>query len=185
MRALLPLLFLVAGPFWETKPPETWTMEEVDIVLKSSPWVAALGGSPELQAYFATAAPIEMAEGERRKRMKGPAPDPDYADYLRENRENAFVLAIPYPKIAGASKGDEDKRLEEQSVMKIGHKAYKILGHFPPTPSDPVLRLIFPRVVKPTDKSIEFELYLPNLSFPERSVSFFVKDLMFRGNLEM
>ena len=47
--------------------------------------------------YLATAAPIEMAEAELRLRMKKntsrmPEPDPDYTDYLRENRQNQFVL---------------------------------------------------------------------------------------------
>jgi hypothetical protein len=69
--------------------------------------------------------------------------------------------------------------------MKIGKKSYRILGHFPPTDTDPVLRLVFPREVKPTDKTVTFKLYVPGLPFPERDASFYVKDLMFQGKLEM
>jgi hypothetical protein len=70
-------------------------------------------------------------------------------------------------------------------VMVIGRKTYHFTGHFPPTPSDPVLRLIFDREVKETDKAVGFRLYLPGLNFPEREVEFRVKDLMFQGKLEM
>ena len=69
--------------------------------------------------------------------------------------------------------------------MRVGSKSYKVEGLFPPEPSDPVLRLIFPRAVKATDKSVEFRLYLPGLPFPEREAQFWVKDLSYRGKLAM
>jgi hypothetical protein len=185
MRTLLVLLFFLAQPFWETKPPETWNDTDIETILRSSPWVAAAGSESAVTVYFATATPIEQAQAQLRKRSKLPALDPDYVDYLAEHRDDAFVLAIPYPRVAGAGKAEESTRMQEQTEMKIGRKTYKILGHFPPTPSDPVLRLVFPRAVKPTDKLVEFKLYLANLPFPEREVSFFVKDLFYRGNLEM
>jgi hypothetical protein len=75
--------------------------------------------------------------------------------------------------------------MEEESVMLVGKESYTILGHFPPTPSDPVLRLIFPRAVKPGDKTVRFRLYLGGLKFPEREVEFRVKDLTYQGKLEM
>jgi hypothetical protein len=75
--------------------------------------------------------------------------------------------------------------VEKETLMTVGGKTYKIEGTFPPTPSDPVLRLIFPRSVKPTDKSVNFQLYLPGLPFPEREAEFHVKDLSYRGKLEM
>ena len=107
--------------------------------------------------YFATAAPEEMAEAELRLRMSKnasrlPEADPDYMDYVRENRERQFVLAITYPTLAGLGDARESKRMEEESVMLIGRKSFKFVGHFPPTPMDPVLRLIFNREVKPSDK---------------------------------
>ena len=186
MRAVAGLLLMLVVPFWETKPAEQWTDEEIQTVLESSPWVGTAGTDPGIRVYLATAAPIEQAEAELRSRIKKPLaePDPDYLDYLREHRDDAFVLAIPYPTVAPAG-AEESQRLDQETEMKIGRKKYKILGHFPPTPSDPVLRLVFPRAVKATDKMVEFNLYLPGLPFPERDVTFFVKDLMYHGNLEM
>jgi hypothetical protein len=45
--------------------------------------------------------------------------------------------------------------------------------------------LIFPRSVRPADKSVAFRLYLPGLPFPEREAEFHVKDLSYKGKLEM
>jgi hypothetical protein len=190
MRALLPLLLFLARPFWETKPPERWTDREIETVRHYSPWAQAVAPEPVVVAYLATAAPIEMAEAELRLRMKKnasrmPEPDSDYANYLSENRQRQFVLAVTYPTLKGLGNAQEDKRMEEESVMVIGRKTFKFVGHFPPTPSDPVLRLIFNREVKPSDKAVTFRLYLPGLNFPEREVEFRVKDLMFQGKLEM
>ena len=74
---------------------------------------------------------------------------------------------------------------ELETQMTVGGKTYKIEGTFPPTPSDPVLRLVFPRSVKPTDKWLAFRLYLPGQPFPEREAEFHVKDLIYRGKLAM
>jgi hypothetical protein len=95
------------------------------------------------------------------------------------------VLAITYPAKTLLGDSEDHKRMEEDSVMLIGKKTYHIEGHFPPVPSDPVLRLIFPRAAKPTDKTVLFRLYLGGLNFPEREVEFRVKDLMYQGKLEM
>jgi hypothetical protein len=75
--------------------------------------------------------------------------------------------------------------MESESVMLIGRKTYKMVGHFPPTPSDPVLRLVFPREVQPTDKKVIFRLYIPGVDFPEREAEFLVKELIYHGKLEM
>lgn len=159
-------------------------------MLRDSPWAQVVTPEPAVVVYLATAAPIEMAEAELRLRLKKNTsrmaePDPDYTDYLRDNRPAQFVLAITYPTLKGLGKADESKQMEENSVMVIGRKTYHFAGHFPPTPSDPVLRLIFNREVKTSDKTVGFRLYLPGLSFPERDVEFRVKDLLFQGKLEM
>lgn len=191
LHLLAPLLFFLGQPFWEAKPPEKWTDAEIAFIRNTSPWAQQTGNPPQMvTVYLATAAPIEQAETELRLRLKknprAPAePDPDYADYLREHRDSAFVLGITYPTLAGLGHADETKQLEEETVMLIGRKEYKILGHFPPTPSDPVLRLIFPRMVKPSDKTVMFKLYLAGLKFPEREIEFRVKDLVYQGKLEM
>jgi len=187
MHALLPLLFFLAKPFWETKPPEKWTGLEIDTLLRNSPWAQTTGPSPEVLVYLAMAAPIEDAESELRLRGKNqlPEPDPDYASYLSENREKAIVVAIPYATLRGFDKPGEERSLEEESVMRIGRKTYKMVGHFAPAPSDPVLRLVFPRQVDPAEKTVVFRLYLPGISFPEREVQFRVKDLLYHGKLAM
>ncbi len=187
MRALLPLLFFLSQPFWETKPPEQWTDAEIQAIRSDSPWAQRSEASV---IFLATAAPIEQAEGELRLRFKNnpsalPEPDPDYLEYLRDHREQHFVLGITYPTLNGTSDARENKRMEEESVMIVGKKTYHIVGHFPPTPSDPVLRLIFPRAVNSTDKTVLFRLYLGGLTFPEREAEFRVKDLTYQGKLQM
>jgi hypothetical protein len=190
MHTLLPLFFFLAQPFWETKPPEAWTDAQIQTLRTDSPWAQRTSESPVAVVYLATAAPIEQAEAELRLRLKKnphplAEPDPDYLEYLSLHRTENFVLAVTYPTLAGLSAAGESKRMEEESVMLIGKKSYAIVGHFPPTPSDPVLRLIFPRAVKPSDKTVLFRLFLGGLNFPEREVEFRVKDLSYQGKLEM
>ena len=190
MHALLPLLFFLAQPFWEAKPPEQWTDAEIQYLRTDSPWAQRSGDSPQVVIFLATAAPIEHAEAELRLRLRNnphplPEPDPDYVEYLRDNRDQNLVLAITYPTLVGTSDASENKRMEEESVMIIGKKSYHMVGHFPPTPSDPVLRVIFPRAVKPSDKTVLFRLYLGGLKFPEREAEFRIKDLTYQGKLEM
>jgi hypothetical protein len=187
MHALLPLFFFLAQPFWETKPPEAWTDAEIQYLRTESPWAQRSNEAPVAVIYLATAAPIEHAEAELRLRLKKPMPEPDpeYLEYLSLHRAEILVLAVTYPTLAGLGDARESKRMEEESVMLIGKKSYPIVGHFPPTPSDPVLRLIFPRALKPADKSVLFRLYLGGLKFPEREIEFRVKDLTYQGKLEM
>lgn len=187
MRALLGLLFLLSSPFWQAKAPQQWTHGEIDTMLRDSPWAQIVGPSPEVVVYLATAAPVEEAETEQRLRGKHPAPepDPDYAAYRSEHGDESFVLAISYgPGVRFGSEQDR-RRMEDESEMIVNRSKHKIVGHFPPADTDPVLRLVFPRIVKPTDKSVIFQLYLPGIPFPEREVEFRVKDLMYHGKLEM
>jgi hypothetical protein len=185
-RLVLAWLFF-AQPFWEAKPPDKWTAGELDTIRYNSPWAQTAGPEPRVVVYLATAAPIEEAEAELRLRSKNPLPepDPDYNYYLSQHREDHFVLAIPYPTLSGLGNAREQKRTEEEASMRVGGKSYPIDGYFPPTPSDPVLRLVFPRKVKPADKTVVFRLYLGGLDFPDREVEFRVKDLIYRGKLEM
>lgn len=186
MRALSVLLLLASQPFWEAKPADKWSDREVEMILHSSPWAQVTGVAPEVTVYFATAEPIQEAESELRVRSRRPVPelDPDYVDYLREHADDAFALAIPYPN-AGFGSAADQHAMEEETKMIVGVRKYDILGYFPPTPSDPVLRLVFPRQVRPSDKIVELRLFLPGVSFPEREVEFRVKDLYFKGKLSM
>lgn len=137
--------------------------------------------------YLASARPVEDAEEEARLRIRNPLanPDPDYLDYLRENGDKHFVLAVPDVTLSRLAKPGEEKALEENTEMVIGRKSYKIIGHFPPAESDPVLRLVFPREAQATDKSVVFHLYLPGLPFRHRETEFRMKDLMYHGKLAM
>jgi hypothetical protein len=187
MRCLVTLLLFLGQPFWETKPPERWTDAEIDIVRHRSPWTQSVGPAPEIAVWLATAAPIEEAEGEARLRTKHTEkePDPDYNEYVTEHRSDIFVLALGYSNLKALGDAAEERRLQEQSVMKIGRRTYHMVGHFPPTDSDPVLRLVFPREVKDTDKDVDFQLYVPGLPFPEREAVFRVRDLLYHGKLAM
>ena len=181
------VLFFFAAPFWEAKPSEKWTLTEIGQMLTDSPWAQTIGPEPNVLVYLAAAAPIEQAESELRLRSRRALrqPDADYQAYLSENRETHFVLAVNYPERARLRIAEEQRRLEKETVLRIGRKEYPITGHFPPTPSDPVLRLIFPREVRESDKKVVFRLYLPGVNFPDREVEFTVKELMYHGKLEM
>src|SRR5579871_2802937 len=124
MHALLPLFLFLAQPFWEAKPPEKWSGQEIELLRHSSPWAQVIGPDPGILVYLATAAPIEEAEGELRVRTKNGLrePDPDYLTYLSENRDKHFILAIPYDKVRALSKAGESHKMEEGSVMVIGRK---------------------------------------------------------------
>lgn len=188
MHALVALLFFFGPPFWEAKPAEKWSNQQIELLLSNSPWAQGAGPSPAVLVYLATAKPIQEAEAELRVRGTKPLhePDPDYAEHITSHHDEHLVLAIPYTNLAKLGKEEEHRRMEQESVMLIGRsKRYKIAGYFPPTPSDPVLRLVFPREVQKTDKTVTFRLYLPGIDFPEREIEFPVKDLMYHGKLEM
>src|ERR1017187_1335619 len=89
MHVLLPLFLFLAQPFWEAKPPERWSSQEISLLRSNSPWAQVMGPEPGVLVYFATARPIEEAEGELRLRTKNALrePDPDYLTYLSENRD--------------------------------------------------------------------------------------------------
>ena len=187
MRLFLAVLFFLAPPFWESKPPERWTDREIESIRSDSPWAQPVGPDPRILVYLATAGPIQDAEEEARLRTKDPLaePDPDYLDYLREHGDREFVVAVPNVTLPALAKPGEEKLMEDQTAMIIGKKSYKIVGHFPPTKDDPVLRLVFPREAQATDKSILFHLYLPGVPFPGRETEFRVKDLLYHGKLSM
>lgn len=181
------LLALMAPPFWETKAPRNWSEEELSLLMSDSPWAEILNPDPAVRVYLASAQPMRDAEAEiLRRRKDGPAePDLDYSDFLRDDHGEHIVLAISYRPNKVLADASESRRMEEECLMRIGKKKYKITGHFPPTESDPHLRLVFPRVVRPEDKSIIFELYLPGVAIPYRTAEFQVKELVYKGKPDM
>jgi hypothetical protein len=190
MLAFFILLGLSAKPFWEAKPPAEWTDEQVQEVLSNSPWAQSAETALEgggVTVYLATARPIQEAERELLRRATRQTAEDDesaeeYRAFLRENQGKCIVLAVRLP---GWNAPAEAKKMEEESVLKVGRKKYKMAGHFPPTPADPYLRLVFPRAVSTSDKAFSFELYLPSVPGPYRPVEFRVKDLTYKSVLEM
>ncbi|MGH9558353.1 MAG: hypothetical protein ACRD30_03870 [Bryobacteraceae bacterium] len=189
--AWLALVFFFGGPFWQTKAPADWTLDELKQLLTDSPWaqmVSAPDGSmaPAVQVYFATAPPIEQAERQwDSKKPRKTEPPEDYLTWLNENRANEIVVAVAVGGSAAFSDEREIREMEKDCVMRVGRKKYKIDGHFPPSPDDPYLRLAFPRAVKAADKTVSFDFYLPGVAIPFREAEFQVKDMIVDGKLEM
>jgi hypothetical protein len=192
----LAVLFWLATPFWETKAPVDWTENEVTQLLTDSPWAQMLdtpgkAGSP-VQIFLATAAPIEQAERQwdlrfRKNRPGAPANnrDEEFQAWLNENRAKQIVIAVLVNLPQALSDEQETRRMEEESVMRVGRKKLKMAGYFPPSAHDPYLRLAFPREVTANDKNVIFDLYLPGVPIPYRQADFKVRDMLFKGKLEM
>jgi len=191
----LALLLLFAAPFWESKAPADWSEAELVQMFTDCPWAQPLTGpanAPGVAAYLATAGPMEIAERERDRRYKRKRPQaaPDllaeeYRVWLEDNRATHIVLAIPIQDARAFTDGQDTQRMEDESVMRLGRKKIKMTGHFPPSPGDPYLRLAFPREATASEKTITFELYLPGIAIPFRTVEFRVKDMVVKGKLEM
>ena len=193
MKWLAVALFL-AAPFWETKTPREWTEQELETLLTDSPWaamVAAPGDAPPVQVYLASAGPMQQAEAERIRRQprNGAKPptdmDLEYQAWMRENRATSIVVAIAILRLNDGQLEEESQRMQDESVMRIGRKKFKMTGYFPPTAGDPYLRLAFPRKVAEADKNVRFDLYIPGAPMPYRSIEFKIRDMMVNGRLEI
>jgi len=190
MYALALLLAWAAAPFWETRPPAAWTDAELSGFLADSPWAQLAGPAPGVTIYLATARPMREAEAElyRRARLRQAhlpeVADLDYADFLRTEGARHIVIAVPFPDTLALADAAEYKRMEQESVLKIGRRTYKMSGHFPPVAADPRLRMAFPRDVRAGDKSLYFELYLPGVGGNFKSADFRFKELNYRGRVE-
>jgi hypothetical protein len=183
MHLVWVLLALFAAPFWETKAPKDWTDPQIEHFLHDSPWAQMAEPAPAVQVYLATAHPVREAEAEWAHRRGKPLGE-EYVDYLAQEGANKLVVAIGYKNLAALADGEEERRMEEESIMRVGRQKYKMEGHFPPVPSDPFLRLVYPRAPTERDKTVTFELYLPGYG-PYHAAEFRVRDLMYNGKLEM
>jgi hypothetical protein len=148
--------------------------------------------APSIQVFLATAGPIQLAEQERDRRVEirrkpgTPAPEnTEYQLWMEDNRATQIVLAVRVPNNKGFLDEREVKRMEAESVMHAGKKKIKLTGSFPPSESDPYLRLAFPRQVELGDKSLIFDLYLPGVPAPFRNAEFKLKDMVVNGKLEL
>lgn len=186
---------LAVAPFWERKPPAEWTDDDIQELLTNSPWAQqAISGHSDtgVQVYLATARPAREAEEEKARRVEHPTAaaeeDPtaeEYADFLRENEGRYIVLAIQGANPKALADPAEIKRMEERCVLKIGTRQYRMTGYFPPSPSDEMLRLVFPRAVTEADEKFRFELNVPGVKEPNRFAEFRTKELRYKGKLEM
>jgi hypothetical protein len=199
MMQFLLALFLFADPYWVSKPPAEWTDAQLTALLTNSPWAQAVPGpgenSPPVEVFLATAGPIQLAEKERERRNQarrkpGPVPSEssaatEYRLWLEDNRATQIIVAVAIQNNKGLLDEREVKRMEEQSVMRVGKKKIKMTGSFPPSESDPYLRLAFPRQVELSDKTLYFDLYIPGIPSPYRTAEFALKEMVVAGKLEL
>jgi hypothetical protein len=196
---LLAMLLMLAASFWESKAPADWSDKELLVLFTDSPWaqmaeasVKDSHGAP-VQVYIATAGPMQAAEKERERRYirKGNGPpaespmDTEYRLWLEDNLSKQIVVAVRIARTKDFDDGAQTKRMEDDTVMRVGRKKFKMTGNFPPTQRDPYLRVAFPREVQASDKTVTFELYVPGATPPYRTVEFKVKDMIVKGQLEM
>ena len=193
--------WLLAVPFWESAPPVKWSEEQLIGLLNDSPWAQTVGDvgratrlpGPPVLMYLASATPMRQAEEELIRRRYKQQPDlhaaivdarEEYKAYLAEQAGKVIVVAIPLAAHALSDVG-ETKRMESESLLRVGKRKVKSTGHFPPTPADPLLRLIFPKDIPEGTREFTVEIYLPSIPGPYRSATFRVRDLMYRGQPDL
>lgn len=193
MAAAAPLAAF-AGPFWSEVPPEQWSEAQIAELLTASPWAqlvagpGRLGNFPAVQVYIATAGPIRQAELEKQRRAGARRADDAFAEeyrlWLEEFSPAQIILAIRVANTEAYANALEVKRLEQESFLRAGRRKIPMTGYFPPTPSDPYLRVAFPRQVPPGEREIQFDLYIPGVAGPYRSATFKLEAMTVAGKLE-
>jgi len=191
LTAALALLLALSGhaPFWEAKTPQQWTDAELKELFTNSPGAAGGGRARRGPAvYLASARPLREAELELARRQPPIDDDPDadeYRDFLRENHGRQIVLAVVLPDPKALDDPVEVKRLEDECVLKVGQKKYPMTGHFPPTSSDRVLRLVFRARRSRMARASSSTYMCPASAATTGSAVFSFKDLTYRGAPEM
>jgi hypothetical protein len=175
-----------APAFWQTKAPRDWTDAQIEILMTQSPW-----GQPTnfgSVAFLASARPLREAEEQvfQRRSLNGEikTDEEDYHSYITQNPNKHIVLAVRMSLANDLSDAKEMKKMEKECFVRIGKQKLKAVGHFPPTPSDPYLRLLFPRVPLTGMKVLSFGLYLPGIQKPYQDVELYIKDFEYRGQVE-
>lgn len=189
------LTLLTATPFWDTIDVKEWSEEQLLDFFGNSPWAqpAESTAGNGVLTFLATSKPVQLAEVEKRRRMmkkvagvdviKDPAWD-EFQEFLERDTAKYIVLAVAIPAEA-TREASEMSLMENQSVMKLGKQKIKMSGYFPPSPTDPYTRLIFPRAGTEKAKELIFELFLPGTGTPYRQVYYPTKGMNYRGRLEM
>lgn len=184
IAAALGIGFAAEPLFWESKPPEAWTDDEINTLLSASPWSQLAGTAP---VFLASAKPVREAEAVAFKRAANrgerDSGEEDYRQYIEKYPGKHIVLAVR-AGIDDLADPKEVKYMEKECYLRIGKKKVRMVGHFPPTPADPYLRMLFPRVPLEGLKVLSFGLYLPGILKPFRDARFFLDDLKYRGQVE-
>jgi hypothetical protein len=188
------LLLLVAAPFWQEQPVAQWNDIQLAQFVNDSPWAHAATGSgkvqgPAVQTYLATGHLVEQAVAERarraalrRKSTEEDALAEEYRAWFEDNRASQVILAIRVGNPPGFSEEAEIRKMQENSAMRSGKGKVKMSSYFPPTANDPYVHMAFPReMVSEGEKFLDFELYLPGISGPFRTVEFVIQDLKVDG----
>jgi hypothetical protein len=193
MHLAIGLLLLLAAPFWEEKSAEAWTSAEIQFLFQGSPWSQTMEATtritelPPVPVYLASAEPVRAAEAEllrRRREQLGAGAvtlSEEYLEFLELNRGKVVVLAVSYPQAGALQDAAELEAMQAESRLKAGRQRSPLAGYFPPTPSDPYLRLVFGRSVDDKTRQLEFDLYLPGVPSPFRRAVFRLRDLAYRG----
>ena len=178
--------FLLAEPFWNAKAPDKWTEDELTSLFENSPWARDIG----THMFLASSDAMIDAEDQIGKRhvakrlaAEKAASEDDWREYLASNRGKHIVVAIKLTDPNVLAEAEESRRMEKESALRVGRKKFRMVGHFPPTPSDPYLRLLFPRAVEASSKSFSVELYLPGVTKPYREAEFKLSEMTYRGKL--
>jgi len=196
MHSLLLLLGLPGALFWRELPPERWSDRDVQEFLQESPWAhpaenASSFAPNGVQTFIGSASIVRAAERELERRTR-PRPDPakpvepdEYSLYLKESKDKVIVLVVAMADWQKMSDAEEANMMEKETLLKIGRRKYRLEGHFPPTPNDSYLRLVFPRDIRDSDKTMVFELYVPGAPGPYRTVEYNLREMKRDGKLDL
>ena len=166
-------------------------MEELARFFQTSPWAQEsvrrpLSGGPPVYFYLASARPMAEAEEELQKRKKVEI-DPvaqEYAAWRSENAGKYIVISMVYRDAVSLSKAEETERMQKESELYAGRKKIPLAMYFPPSSSDPHLRLAFARPVGDEAKKLLFDLYVPGPQGGYRQVEFKTSELEYHGQIE-
>ena len=187
-----------AAPFWETKAPAEWTEQRASAPVDRFTMGADAGSArkgrrtPRCKSIWPPPHPwnkpsvnATAAIGASASTSRSDPLAEEYRVWFEDNRATQIVLAVGIANNPAFADGKDTSRMENECVMRVGRKKYKLTGFFPPSPGDRYLRLAFPREVQAGDKNVSFDLYLPGVALPFRSVQFTVKEMILKGKLEM
>ena len=195
------LLLLLATPFWQEKAPAEWTDLRIAQFLNDSPWAHAAKGNTKVtgapvQTYLASSAFVERVEKERnrraalRRKQEEGALTEEYRFWFEDNRKEQVILAVRVstPTVGtplAFSNESEVRRMQEDSTMHSGSLSVKMSGYFPPSANDPYLHMAFPRsIIQPLEKYLSFQLYLPGIAGPYRTVDYLPSELIVDGKAD-